>query len=603
MTTSVVISLIALLSYSGLLILVLYQGLGKNHPRQLYFLYLLDMLLMQVSYLMLSLADNSQEALVWYTFHVTLSAIQTIIYFFFVQAFLGLKPPRKWVQIVIFAWLLAIILCASLYPDLFFTHIYRYEATALFIPEINLWGTILLLPITLLWGLTVFYLGKNYRTARSPLQRVRIQYLLLSILIVWVGLLANAWSALRPYPIDVAANIVGAFLIAYAILRYQLLDITIVIRKGLSYAISIIFLGTGYFTTILISTRFFQNLTVLQIFLLSLVAAILSVILSRPVVDRVQILIDQTFFREKYSSTLMIQRLSRTATSVLDLEKLIKMILNDLTQTLHIRWAIFFLEQEGTLRLFVQRGLDTVADMDLRHDHPLVSWLTTHKAIMAMDTLDEILAQDILQQPQSDELKHIDARMFIPLIARDRLVGILGVGTKLLGWRYTQDDEVILGTLANQVAIAVDNARLYAAVQRELTERKKLIAELETKNAELERFTYTVSHDLKSPLITIGGFVGFLQRDLLNGNMTQAQEDMTRITTALAKMQQLLDELLELSRIGRRMNPPETVPFETIAREAVELVRGRITAGDVTVEIMPGLPTVHGDRARLVEVV
>ncbi|MFN2284175.1 MAG: sensor histidine kinase, partial [Anaerolineae bacterium] len=134
-------------------------------------------------------------------------------------------------------------------------------------------------------------------------------------------------------------------------------------------------------------------------------------------------------------------------------------------------------------------------------------------------------------------------------------------------------------------------------------EREKLIAELEAKNAELERFTYTVSHDLKSPLITIGGFVGFLQRDLLNGDMTQAQEDMARITAALAKMQQLLDELLELSRIGRRMNLPETVPFEIIAREAVELVRGRITAGDVTVEIMPDLPTVHGDRARLVEVV
>jgi len=134
-------------------------------------------------------------------------------------------------------------------------------------------------------------------------------------------------------------------------------------------------------------------------------------------------------------------------------------------------------------------------------------------------------------------------------------------------------------------------------------EREKLIAELEAKNAELERFTYTVSHDLKSPLITIGGFIGFLQKDLLDGNVTQAQEDMARINAALAKMQQLLDELLELSRIGRRMNPPETVPFEAIAQEAVELVRGRITAGNVTVEIMPDLPTVHGDRARLVEVV
>ncbi len=134
-------------------------------------------------------------------------------------------------------------------------------------------------------------------------------------------------------------------------------------------------------------------------------------------------------------------------------------------------------------------------------------------------------------------------------------------------------------------------------------EREQLIAELEAKNAELERFTYTVSHDLKSPLITIGGFVGFLQQDLLNGNTTQAQTDMERILDALARMQQLLDELLELSRIGRRMNPPQTVPFETIVREAMELVSGRIAAGNVTVDIIPDLPTVYGDRARLVEVV
>ncbi len=149
-----------------------------------------------------------------------------------------------------------------------------------------------------------------------------------------------------------------------------------------------------------------------------------------------------------------------------------------------------------------------------------------------------------------------------------------------------------------------------AELQREIAERERaevereeLIAELEAKNAELERFTYTVSHDLKSPLITIGGFVGFLQQDLTNRDVTQAQEDIAHISAALAKMQQLLDELLELSRIGRRMNPPETESFEAIAREAVALVRGRITAGNVTVDIMPGLPTVYGDRARLVEAV
>ncbi|MGC9396144.1 MAG: sensor histidine kinase [Anaerolineae bacterium] len=135
------------------------------------------------------------------------------------------------------------------------------------------------------------------------------------------------------------------------------------------------------------------------------------------------------------------------------------------------------------------------------------------------------------------------------------------------------------------------------------SEREALIAELETKNAELERFTYTVSHDLKSPLITIGGFVGFLERDALLGDTDRVKADVVRINDALARMQLLLDELLELSRIGRVMNPPEVVSFEAIAREAVEAVRGRIEMHDVQVEIAPDLPPIYGDQARLVEVV
>jgi signal transduction histidine kinase len=152
--------------------------------------------------------------------------------------------------------------------------------------------------------------------------------------------------------------------------------------------------------------------------------------------------------------------------------------------------------------------------------------------------------------------------------------------------------------------------RGFVLTLREITERKqaeaereKLIAELEAKNAELERFTYTVSHDLKSPLITIRGFLGFLERDALAGQIDRLKADIARITEATNKMQYLLDDLLELSRIGRLMNPPQEVPFDTIVREAVEMVQGRIQARGVMVEIGVDLPVIRGDRARLLEVV
>jgi PAS domain S-box-containing protein len=133
-------------------------------------------------------------------------------------------------------------------------------------------------------------------------------------------------------------------------------------------------------------------------------------------------------------------------------------------------------------------------------------------------------------------------------------------------------------------------------------EHEKLIAELEAKNAELERFTYTVSHDLKSPLITIRGFLGFVREDSKNGNLVRLDSDIKRISDATEKMQRLLNDLLELSRIGRLVNEPKEVPFDKLVMDALELLHGRISQGNVSVRVQENLPPVFGDYQRLLEV-
>jgi PAS domain S-box-containing protein len=138
--------------------------------------------------------------------------------------------------------------------------------------------------------------------------------------------------------------------------------------------------------------------------------------------------------------------------------------------------------------------------------------------------------------------------------------------------------------------------------QRVAAEREKLIAELENRNAELERFVYTVSHDLKSPLITIQGFLGFLMKDALAGNTERLTADIKRISAAAEKMQQLLNDLLELSRVGRMMNQAVEVPFEEVVRDALDMLQGRLATRPVRVDIITPLPRVYGDRVRLVEV-
>lgn len=138
--------------------------------------------------------------------------------------------------------------------------------------------------------------------------------------------------------------------------------------------------------------------------------------------------------------------------------------------------------------------------------------------------------------------------------------------------------------------------------QQAQAERERLIEELEQKNAELERFTYTVSHDLKSPIVTIKGFLGFLQEDLAAGKFEDVQADMDRIANAADRMKRLLDELLELSRIGRIVGIPERAALTELAGEAVEVLAGALAEKDVKVDIADDLPVVFGDRIRLLEV-
>ncbi|MEM7582664.1 MAG: ATP-binding protein [Acidobacteriota bacterium] len=133
-------------------------------------------------------------------------------------------------------------------------------------------------------------------------------------------------------------------------------------------------------------------------------------------------------------------------------------------------------------------------------------------------------------------------------------------------------------------------------------EREAFVEQLETKNAELERFTYTVSHDLKSPLVTIRGFVGLLERDIASGKQDRIQRDIERIDNAAATMGRLLDELLELSRIGRVTQPPTEAALTTLVKEAAELVAGHLAERNIELEIAEGLPLVTGDQPRLVEV-
>lgn len=148
------------------------------------------------------------------------------------------------------------------------------------------------------------------------------------------------------------------------------------------------------------------------------------------------------------------------------------------------------------------------------------------------------------------------------------------------------------------VMTAIDISEMKKAEEQ----REALIVQLESKNEELERFTYMVSHDLKSPLITIQGFLSLMAKDIVNQNAERLDMDLNHIKDAVTTMTDMLNDLLELSRIGHVAASLSQVSLYELASEAVKIVGGRLKSRGVQVAIDPELPVVQGEKVRLFEV-
>jgi light-regulated signal transduction histidine kinase (bacteriophytochrome) len=149
--------------------------------------------------------------------------------------------------------------------------------------------------------------------------------------------------------------------------------------------------------------------------------------------------------------------------------------------------------------------------------------------------------------------------------------------------------------MTDQVANAIETARLF-------NDRIKLIKELETKNAELEQFAYTVSHDLKSPLVTIRGYLGYLNEDARKGDFERFDLDLSRVVSATHTMQALLHDLLSLSKVGRTVDTTEDIPLSEIISSVLEVIHGEYAKKKIEIQVAEGLPIVRVNRTRVGEV-
>ena len=167
--------------------------------------------------------------------------------------------------------------------------------------------------------------------------------------------------------------------------------------------------------------------------------------------------------------------------------------------------------------------------------------------------------------------------------------------SQLLSINAVKDDA---GKLINYVGVFTDITRRKLVEQ----ERERFISELQDSNLRLERFAYTISHELKTPLVTIAGFSGMLRQDFAEGEYKQLDTHLRQIESAATEMSMLLEDLLKLAHLGYVKNELEPVSLSELADRARNLLQFHVANLGVDIDIADDMPVVMADRNRLLEV-
>ena len=144
--------------------------------------------------------------------------------------------------------------------------------------------------------------------------------------------------------------------------------------------------------------------------------------------------------------------------------------------------------------------------------------------------------------------------------------------------------------------------QLERKVEARTAELKRSEDNLRRKNEELENFVYAVSHDLKSPLLSISGFGSLLIKSYQSQINEKGRHYLERINSNIEYMSRLIQDLLTLSRIGRVVSPFKDFQSEKIIKEAVEQYQFNLNKSNIDLKIKAILPKIYCDKNRMVAV-
>jgi len=411
-------------------------------------------------------------------------------------------------------------------------------------------------------GGTALLAARTFRHILQPLHRNRFLYWLLAFGFTVAGaalFLAGQKLLAGDF------HLLGVLSVAYVVLSYRLLDMRQMTRQMLSYLVMTLLAVAIYVGCFLLAQRFFGSLAGYTPLVAGAVVAWALAIAFNPLLRWVQRLVNRLTVGISYDTGQTLREYSARISSILELESLAEAVMGLIGETMDVRrGALFTVHEEGDgqeshFRLQSVKGMgQELRPVVLSADSPIAKYLMReHHPITQYDI--DLLPhfQDTLPEERA-WFTGLDMDVCVPICGKGQWIGMLALGRKASGDRYFGDDLALLSMLADQTAVALENARLFDDLRMRNVENKRLNQQLTTANVELSRlgqaksdFIDIASHELRTPLTQVCGYNDMLGEMIQEGTLTiEMGAQMTeRVRNATVRLEKIVTTMLDVSMI------------------------------------------------------
>jgi len=332
------------------------------------------------------------------------------------------------------------------------------------IPVYGFWLYPVMLFNLLLLGRDVLLLVRKLSTVADPVVRNQIVYLI-SGLGIAIIIISSTFSKIgQVYPTAQVGNFILALILTYTVIRHSLLDLRLVLRRGLTILLMAV-VGMGIYIMLFVIANLLFNIEIIPSNLalgMGIALIIILVILQMRSLTTSQI--DKLFYRESYSyrqqlNTLVRDRIRR----LINLDELGSELLTLLSGSLRCKQAFLLLPQENNSDFYVRFALPTLNDsasFTIKKDSPLLEWLANNKSYLPRETLDIAPEFKGLWNEERENIKRLDIQFFLPIESRGRIIGLMMFGEKINKHRYSLEDINLAERVIRDIATSLEKEYL-----------------------------------------------------------------------------------------------------------------------------------------------